>query len=590
MKQLLLFLAIFFGMIGLSFSQCALGVPYGSNTAPSPGNNINITTCAYAGEYSTTSSVTMGQEYTITCTGGVSNYVTIFDATYTPIAWGVSPITFVAPSTGTYYTQANLDDGLCGTDASCHTHNWAATAASCPQPTNLTLDLSDQTSAQFSWTEAGVATEWQLEYGPIGFVSGTGTIVNTNQNPESLTALTPDSFYEVYVQAVCGPGDSSLFTGPLLFHTFMQDSIMDWDSECPASGFIDISSTGTDLNLTDDSEAGVTLPFPLLYQNTVVTQITVGNNGGVEFNTLSGNIGLSNISIQGDGLYPFLTDLDSDIGGVEVPGVFYEQVGTSPNSQFVILWKDRTRYSGGTNTDPCTFEIIIEEATHEIYFVYEDVDFSNPSYDNGADAEIGVNGAQDILVSADDPTYLSQNTCIHFFYTNCGGAGVDSSMVVCKNEPFDLFDGLGGSFNTNGTWYDFYNNAQPSSFTTASPIFGLYNYDYIVESNVCGFDTSIVTVDVNENCDYLKQLETNLDAVNIYPNPTSNVFYISNGGSSEVFSYVLTDLNGKTIASRNDAINGAEITAVNVENLETGIYLVKIYNDNREKTFRIVKQ
>lgn len=590
MKQLLLSFVTIIGLTGVSIAQCTLGSPFGSGTAPAPGSSVTMTTCAYAGEYSTVSSANAGQQYTVTNTGGVSNYVTIFDASFTPIAWGVSPLVFTAPSSGTYYSQGNLDDGLCGTDASCHTYSWAATAASCPQPTNLTLDLNDQTSAQFSWLEAGSATEWQLEYGPIGFTNGTGTIINTTNNPETITGLAPDTFYEVYVQAVCTPGDSSLFTGPVLFHTYIQDSIMDWDSECPPSGFIDISATGTDLNLTDDSEAGVTLPFPLLFQNTVVTEITVGNNGGVEFYTLTGNIGLSNITIQGDGLYPFLTDLDSDISGIEVPGVFYEQIGTSPNSQFVIMWKDRTRYSGSTNIDPCTFEIIIDEATFEIYFVYEDVDFSNPAYDNGADAEIGVNGVQDILVSADDPTYLSANSCVHFFYTNCGGAGIDSSIVVCENEPFDLFDGLGGQYNTNGVWYDPYNNAQPSSFATASPIFGLFNYDYIVESNVCGFDTSMVTVDVNANCDYLKLYEKNLDAVTIYPNPTSDVFYISNGGSIEVFSYMLTDINGKIITSMNDVINGSEATAVDIKNLETGIYLVKVFNQNGEKTFRIVKQ
>jgi ABC-type amino acid transport substrate-binding protein len=78
--------------------------------------------------------------------------------------------------------------------------------------------------------------------------------------------------------------------------------------------------------------------------------------------------------------------------------------------------------------------------------------------------------------------------------------------------------------------------------------------------------------------------------MDLYPNPTNGMVYISNEGSTEVFNLELTDLNGKVIASQTGTINGTETTEVSLEKLETGIYLIHVFNDNSEKTFRIVKQ
>ena len=91
-------------------------------------------------------------------------------------------------------------------------------------------------------------------------------------------------------------------------------------------------------------------------------------------------------------------------------------------------------------------------------------------------------------------------------------------------------------------------------------------------------------------CDYLSLQDVSFESMDLYPNPTSNVFYISNEGSTEVYNYELTDLNGKVIAVKENAINGVETTEVNVEKLETGVYLIHIFNENAEKTFRVVKQ
>src|SRR5690606_16674372 len=57
-----------------------------------------------------------------------------------------------------------------------------------------------------------------------------------------------------------------------------------------------------------------------------------------------------------------------------------------------------------------------------IWFVYDDVIFGAPNAadDFGANADIGISGpVQDFNVSNDNATYLQNNSCVEFFYTDC---------------------------------------------------------------------------------------------------------------------------------------------------------------------------
>jgi parallel beta-helix repeat protein len=94
----------------------------------------------------------------------------------------------------------------------------SASCPSCPEPSNLTATNLGFTSAEISWTTGG-ATNWNIEYGPAGFTPGTGTVVHNVTNPYTITPLTHNTAYDVYVQDSCGPGDLSSWSGPLNFQT-----------------------------------------------------------------------------------------------------------------------------------------------------------------------------------------------------------------------------------------------------------------------------------------------------------------------------------------------------------------------------------
>ncbi|MDZ7723173.1 MAG: S8 family serine peptidase [candidate division KSB1 bacterium] len=85
-----------------------------------------------------------------------------------------------------------------------------------PQPSDLTAGNVQRNSADISWTEAGEAETWNVEYGTSGFSQGSGAQTQTLSNPFSLSDLDNNGEYDVYVQAVTG-SETSVWTGPYTF-------------------------------------------------------------------------------------------------------------------------------------------------------------------------------------------------------------------------------------------------------------------------------------------------------------------------------------------------------------------------------------
>ncbi len=69
---------------------------------------------------------------------------------------------------------------------------------------------------------------------------------------------------------------------------------------------------------------------------------------------------------------------------------------------------------------------------------------------------------------------------------------------------------------------------------------------------------------------------------NVYPNPTNDLITIQLDGS---FSYVLTDISGKII-SIGTSHNQEKLSLLE---LESGLYLLKIKNENNYETIQVVK-
>lgn len=73
--------------------------------------------------------------------------------------------------------------------------------ALCTDAKNIAVTNITATTAVISWQ--GGADSFTIEYGPQGFVLGTGTSLSTTFNSDTLTGLDPETTYTVYVKSIC---------------------------------------------------------------------------------------------------------------------------------------------------------------------------------------------------------------------------------------------------------------------------------------------------------------------------------------------------------------------------------------------------
>lgn len=83
----------------------------------------------------------------------------------------------------------------------------------------------------------------------------------------------------------------------------------------------------------------------------------------------------------------------------------------------------------------------------------------------------------------------------------------------------------------------------------------------------------------------LSTSEIQLSNISIYPNPTSNIVFVE--GLTSDFNYKVFDIQGRTI---NDGIINNQNNQVQLTNLNSGVYFIKIFDDNTSVTKKIIKQ
>ena len=179
----------------------------------------------------------------------------------------------------------------------------------------------------------------------------------------------------------------------LLTFVFVHTLFAQYDiDDTQNSTFTDISTTGTALNLGDNEEVNITVPFSIQLGNTSSNKLRVGNCGTILFDATSGEISPSNGNLTTDApmIAPFWDDFDSEMGDVyyktitsSVPG------GLTITTGFIVQW-DRVHYNGSSNTDIASFQVKFSAFYPEIVFVYADVDMDGTAWDNGASATIGI--------------------------------------------------------------------------------------------------------------------------------------------------------------------------------------------------------
>jgi hypothetical protein len=113
--------------------------------------------------------------------------------------------------------------GCCGGDAAIDDFQIVEGPA-CFGPTNLIAVGNSSTAIDVAWTpNDSLSTNWEIEYGPLGFQQGSGTVVSAGATPLTISNLSPGTVYAFYVREECAgaPGQFSLWTGPTSAGTFI---------------------------------------------------------------------------------------------------------------------------------------------------------------------------------------------------------------------------------------------------------------------------------------------------------------------------------------------------------------------------------
>jgi hypothetical protein len=95
--------------------------------------------------------------------------------------------------------------------------------AQCNPPTNITTSYIGWNYASINWDAGGSETSWEISWGYQGFIAGSANKFFKNSNNYSLSGLSENTSYDIYIRSICDDGsgstDTSAWSGPVNFTT-----------------------------------------------------------------------------------------------------------------------------------------------------------------------------------------------------------------------------------------------------------------------------------------------------------------------------------------------------------------------------------
>ncbi len=272
-----------------------------------------------------------------------------------------------------------------------------------------TQTLATNASGEYSYWLGQAQSPYTVTVSSANQLTATASVVITSgvtitQNfalrlQRSCATVQPASLQASAAPGHSAPDQTLIVTSsgvlPLNFSVFETQASYVIGSEPDAFGYTWVTSTfnylsanssGTPLNLTDDSEANIVSPFPINYYGVSSTNLRVGNNGAILFNATTGDVPVTNVSLEAapdNFIAPFWDDMDDETGNV-----YWLATGTAPNRKLIVEWYNRPHFNG---IGAATFEVVFFE-NGNIQYQYLDTDFGDITYNTGASATAGLRG------------------------------------------------------------------------------------------------------------------------------------------------------------------------------------------------------
>ena len=467
---------------------------------------------------------------------------------------------------------------------------------------------------------------YELTYGDYGFDPQTGGTVF--QDDDVVDAITPDGsllpggVYDVYVRAKCQLNFKSDYVGPISL-------VMPVTNEDPCDAVtipVDneiryFHNGGTSSNA---AEASIAPPVTGLNSVNGWGENTLEHTTWFSFIApASGQVRISMNDQDFDGQLAVYANNDcSNIHGMQLQGANdNDMVGASvaPNFTLCGLTPGEEYYMMHDSYNPSETGIY----SFRIYEIFFEAGVSDPKLDicHGDEVNLfsGISGYTpggtwiDLVGTGEvynDSIFKSQNVAYqnyafeHRFEDGCAMdstvfeievhapsyAGADAGLVVCKNEPFNLYHSLESMVDHDGVWTNSANTVIPEGDVKALTLFvsGTYKYTYIVSNGICPPDTMKVLVTLNMECDYLGMEENLAGEFKVYPNPVNNVLHLEALSGQQVQAITVLDAKGREVLVVDEIQNGST-TKIPTGNLSNGVYMLRVKSNNAEVVTRFVK-
>ena len=191
-------------------------------------------------------------------------------------------------------------------------------------------------------------------------------------------------------------------------------------------------------SLTDEDFVEIPLGFDFPFYGGTFNSITVTSNGVAHFDGAQ-LVGYNNVPLY-FGTFRMMAVFWDDLNPGASGDVWWETTGSSPNRVFKVEWWSVPHfYSSGTGT----FEIKLFEVDGAVEFHYEDTNFGDGAYNQGASATCGIqDGAQGYsLQRSHEQSVLPNDYAVRFEPGSCSdtdGDGYDAN--TCGGNDCDDSD------------------------------------------------------------------------------------------------------------------------------------------------------
>jgi len=400
-------------------------------------------------------------------------------------------------------------------------------------PSGIGVFESGVGAAVLTWTPQAEEDAWNIEYGPTGFVLGSGTSILASENPYTLSGLQPLTDYDFYVQAVCEEESTSAWAGPGSFTTLAGQE----EVNCPQD--LQICELNQPIALTGATPEGGTWSGNGVSGNLFSPAVA---GPGVHTITYSYGQGSCEFTITVAEAHPVSVSIVSNISEVcEGNLVAFTATpvngGASPAYQWIVNGNNF-----GTNSPGFSYAPENEDQIWVVLTSSEACVSGNPSASNVITMTVHENP----VVSW---TWEHESVC----------NGV-SQLLLTGGTP------LGGTFSGPGVEAEhFYPSVAGVGVHTLT-------YTYTNAQGCSGVAQAVIEVQDCTNSG--QQLSDN--AFILYPNPASNKLYLQSGiRPGDLLQILVYDVHGNLVILQ-EKPDPNQTLVLDVGHLAKGVYIIQL--------------